>query len=126
MKLARAGSAISLRTHLILLVAATLPLGALTTTMVRSASARQPEWLIASGALLLLALLLAATVARRIADVASAVTGAARAIGLGDAPALGPFPVQELDELARAVASAGHARRDTESRLRRPRPGWAP
>jgi len=118
MKLARAGSAISLRTHLILLVAATLPLGALTTTMVRSASARQPEWLIASGALLLLALLLAATVARRIADVASAVTGAARAIGLGDAPALGPFPVHELDELARAVASAGHARRDTESRLR--------
>ena len=118
MKLARAGSAISLRTHLILLVAATLPLGALTTTMLRSASARQPEWLIASGALLLLALLLAATVARRIADVASAVTGAARAIGLGDTPALGPFPVHELDELARAVASAGHARRDIESRLR--------
>jgi PAS domain S-box-containing protein len=108
----------SLRSHLLLLVAATLPLGALTTMLIRSGDFWQPEWLVAGAALLVVALGLAVTVARRIADVASAVTGAARAIGLGEAPALGPFPIRELDELARAVAGAGHARRETETRLR--------
>jgi PAS domain S-box-containing protein len=114
----RAVTTISLRSHLLLLVAATLPLGALTTILLMSADSRQPEWLIAGAALLLVALGLGVTVARRIADVASAVTGAARAIGLGEVPALGPVPIRELDELARAVASAGHTRRETETRLR--------
>ena len=118
MKLGRPGRTISLRTHLVLLVAATLPLGALAVTMVRSADSRQPQWLIASAALAVIALGLALTVARRISDVTSTVTGAVRAIGLGEAPALGPFAIRELDELARAVASAGHARRESETRLR--------
>src|SRR5512145_2572118 len=65
-----------------------------------------------------MALVLTVSVARRITDVAAAVTSAARAIAHGETPALGPFPIQELDELARAVAAAGTARRDTESRLR--------
>jgi PAS domain S-box-containing protein len=114
----RSVTTISLRSHLLLLVAATLPLGALTTMLLLSADARQPEWLIASAALLVIALGLAVTVARRITDVAAAVTSAARAIGLGEAPVLGSFPIRELDELARAVASAGHSRRETETRLR--------
>jgi PAS domain S-box-containing protein len=118
MRFARAGTAISLRTHLLLLVAATLPLGALAASLVLLADSRQPGWLIAGAALLVIALGLAVTVARRIADVAAAVTGAARAIARGDTPVLGAFPVQELDELARAVAAAGNARRDSESRLR--------
>ena len=77
MKLTRAGSSLSLRTYLLLLVAATLPLGAITTTMVRSADARQPEWLVATAAIVLLALVLAVTVARRITDVMGAITSAA-------------------------------------------------
>src|SRR5512145_134864 len=118
MRLARPGRAISLRTHLLLLVAATLPLGALTASLVLYADSRQPGWVIAGGALLVLALGLAVTVARRIADVAASVTTAARAIAHGDAPILGAFPIRELDELATAVAAAGNARRDSESRLR--------
>ena len=118
MKLTRTSAALSVRTHLLLLVAATLPLGAVTTTMVRSADARQPEWLIASGALLLLATLLAASVARRITDGTVALRGVARAIALGESPTLGDFTVRELDDLAQALASAGHARRETEHRLR--------
>ena len=66
----------------------------------------------------MIALTLAVTVARRIADVAAPVTSAARAIGHGEAPILGAFPISELDDLARAVAAAGNARRDTETRLR--------
>jgi PAS domain S-box-containing protein len=118
MKLTRTGSSLSLRTHLLLLVAATLPLGAITTTMVRSADARQPEWLVATAAILLLALVLAMSVARRITDVMGAITSAARAVGLGEAPALGEFAVRELNELARTVVTAGHTRRETEIRLR--------
>jgi PAS domain S-box-containing protein len=118
MRLARPGRAISLRTHLLLLVAATLPLGALTASLVLHADSRQPGWLILGGALLVLALGLAVTVARRIADVAASVTSAARAIAHGDAPILGAFPIRELDELATAVAAAGNARRDSEGRLR--------
>jgi PAS domain S-box-containing protein len=118
MRFGRAGTAISLRTHLLLLVAATLPLGALTASLVLHADAREPGWLIAGAALLFVALGLAVTVARRIADIAASVTGAARAIAHGDAPILGAFPIRELDDLARAVAAAGNARRDSESRLR--------
>jgi len=118
MRLARSGTAISLRTHLLLLVAATLPLGALTASLVLHADSRQPGWLIVAASLLLIALALAVTVARRIADVAASVMGAARAIAHGDAPILGAFPISELDDLARAVAAAGNARRDTEIRLR--------
>jgi len=118
MRPARTVTAISLRAHLLLLVAATLPLGALTTSLVLQADSPGTSWVIAAGALLVLALILTVVVARRIADVASALTGAARAIGHGDAPVLGPFPIRELDELALAVAAAGTARRDIESRLR--------
>jgi PAS domain S-box-containing protein len=118
MKLGRPHPAISLRTHLLLLLAATLPLGALTTSLVLQADSPGTGWVVAAAALLVIALGLTIIVARRIADVASAVTRAARAIGHGDTPALGPFPIQELDELAHAVAAAGTARRDTENRLR--------
>jgi len=103
---------------LLLLLAATLPLGALTTSLVLQADLPGTGWVVAAAALLVVALGLTIIVARRIADVASAVTRAARAIGHGDTPALGPFPIQELDELAHAVAAAGTARRDTENRLR--------
>ena len=118
MRLGRAGATISLRTHLLLLVAATLPLGALTASLVLHADSREPGWLIAAAGLLLVALTLAITVARRIAEVAASVTLAAKAIGHGDAPIIGSFPIRELDDLARAVAAAGNARRDTETRLR--------
>jgi PAS domain S-box-containing protein len=118
MKIGRATTAISLRTHLLLLLAATLPLGALTTSLVLQAESPGTPWVVAAGALLLVALCLTIIVARRIADVASAVTSAARALGHGETPTLGPFPIQELDELAQAVATAGTARRDTEQRLR--------
>jgi len=118
MRFARPGTAISLRAHLLLLVAATLPLGALTASLVLHAPSREPGWLIAGAALLVIALGLAVTVARRIADVAASVTGAARAIAHGDTPVLGAFSIRELDDLARAVAAAGTARRDSESRLR--------
>ena len=118
MRLGRPTTAISLRTHLLLLVAAILPLGALTTSLVLQADSSGTGWFGVAAALLAVALVLTVIVARRIADVASAVTSAARAIGHGEAPALGPFPIRELDELARAVAAAGTARRDTESRLR--------
>ena len=118
MKFDRSGTTVSLRTHLLLLVAATLPLGALIAAMLLSADRRQPEWLIAAGSLLLLGFGLAVTVARRITEVTATVTGAARAIGLGETPALGAVPIRELDELARTVTGAGHARRETEIRLR--------
>jgi PAS domain S-box-containing protein len=118
MRFARPRPAISLRAHLLLLVAATLPLGALTSSLVLHAHSREPGWLIAGAALLVIALGLAATVARRIADVAASVTGAARAIAHDDTPVLGPFSIRELDDLARAVAAAGTARRDSEGRIR--------
>ena len=118
MKFDRSGSTVSLRTHLLLLVAATLPLGALMAAMLLYADRRQPTWLVAAGSLLLLAVGLTVTVARRITDVTSAVTSAARAIGLGEAPTLGAVPIRELDELARTVAGAGQARRDADVRLR--------
>jgi PAS domain S-box-containing protein len=118
MKFDRSGSTVSLRAHLLLLVAATLPLGALIAAMLLSADHRQPEWLIAAGSLLFVGFGLAITVARRITDVTAAVTGAARAIGLGEAPALGAVPIRELDQLARTVTGAAHARRETETRLR--------
>jgi PAS domain S-box-containing protein len=118
MKFDRSGSTVSLRTHLLLLVAATLPLGALIAAMLMSADHRQPTWLVAAASLLLLALGLTVTVARRITDVTSAVTAAARAIGLGEAPTLGACPIRELDELARTVTGAGQARRDADGRLR--------
>ena len=89
MRLARSGTAISLRTHLLLLVAATLPLGALTASLVLHADSREPGWLILAASLLLIALALAVTVARRIADVAASVTGAAR-------PATRPLVVTRL------------------------------
>jgi len=114
----RPRTAISLRAHLLLLVAATFPLGALTTSLVLQADSLATGWIVGASALLLVALGLTVVVARRLAKVASAVTGAARAIGHGDVPALGSFPVRELDDLARAVAAAGTARRETESRLR--------
>ena len=118
MRSTRPTPAISLRAHLLLLVAAVLPLGALTTSLILQWEFPGTGWLVAAGVLLVIALVLTVSVARRITDVAAAVTSAARAIGHGETPALGPFPIQELDELARAVAAAGTARRDTESRLR--------
>ncbi|HEU4367521.1 MAG TPA: ATP-binding protein [Methylomirabilota bacterium] len=117
MRFARSGASLSLQTHLLLLVAATLPLGALIAGPVLHARSREPGWLIVVAALLVLAFGLALTLARRIANVAASVTGAARAIAHGDTPVLGTFPIRELDELARAVAAAGSARRDSESRL---------
>jgi PAS domain S-box-containing protein len=118
MKADRPVAVISLRAYLLLLVAATLPLGALAGGLLRFADYSQPQWLVAAAGLVVIALGLAVTVARRVGDHAAALTSAARAVGLGDAPTLGPLPVRELDELARAVAGAGHARRETEIRLR--------
>jgi len=118
MKLGRSGPTVSLHTHLLFLVAAALALGALIAAILFSSEHRQPAWFVAAGTLVLTALALAVTVARRITAVTAAVTGAARAIGLGEAPTLGAFSIRELDQLARAVAGAGHARRDVETRLR--------
>jgi PAS domain S-box-containing protein len=118
MKFGRSGRTVSLRSHLLLLVAAALPLGSVIAAMLLSPDHRQPTWLIAAGTLLLLAVGLAVTVARRITDAISAVTGTARAIGLGESPTLGAVPIRELDELVRTVAGAGQARRDAEVRLR--------
>jgi PAS domain S-box-containing protein len=117
-KLGSPASAVSLRTHLLLLVAATLPLGGLTVGLLLHAVPLTPRWIIAGAALLVIALTLTVSVARHITEVATAVTRAARAIALGEAPTLGPFPIRELDELARAVAAVGQARRDSEGRLR--------
>jgi len=118
MKLRQSSTTISLRGHLLLLVAATLPLGALTAGLVLQAESPATGWVGAGVALLVLALGLTITVSRRIADVATAVTTAARAIGHGEAPALGPLPIRELDDLARAIAASGAARKETEGRLR--------
>ena len=118
MRLGRAGTSISLRTHLLLLVAAILPLGALAASFVLRIESREPAGLIAAAALLVLAIALALSMSRRIANAALSVTGAARAIAHGETPVLGSFPIRELDELARAVAAAGSARRDSENRLR--------
>jgi PAS domain S-box-containing protein len=118
MKLGAPGTSISIRAHLLLLVAATLSLGGLAATLLFHMESSQAAWIVAGVALLAAALGLGGTLAGRLAEVAAAITAAARGIGHGEVPALGAFPIRELDELARAVTAAGTARRDSEGRLR--------
>jgi PAS domain S-box-containing protein len=110
---------ISLRALLLLLVAAaSLPPGALVINLALQRDSPETGWVVAAVAMLVVALVATLIVARRIAKTAASVAAATRALGHGEASALETLAVRELEEVARAVAAAGTARREVETRLR--------
>src|SRR5258705_12737141 len=108
---------LSLRSPLLLLLLASLPLGAVATVMVLVRDPRR-GWYITAGVLILIVVGLALLVSRRLRRVVRAIEGGARTMGQGEVPTLGPFPVSELDDLAEALVAAAGTRREVETKLR--------
>jgi PAS domain S-box-containing protein len=117
MQLAAPVVRLSLRSHLLLLLLASLPLGAVATLMLLGRDPRR-GWYIAAGVLILIAVGLALLVSRRVRRIVRAIENGAHTLAQGEVPTLGPFPVQELDDLAQALVAAGGTRRELEAKLR--------
>src|SRR4029077_1426382 len=79
---------LSLRSHLLLLLLASLPLGAVATVMVLGRDTRR-GWYITAGVLILIAVSLALLVSRRLGRVVRSIEGGARTMGQGEVPTLG-------------------------------------
>ena len=117
MQLAAPVVRLSLRSHLLLLLLASLPLGAVATLMLLGRDPRR-GWYIAAGVLILIAVGLALLVSRRVRRIVRAIENGAHTLAQGEVPTLGPFPVRELDDLAQALVAAGGTRRELEAKLR--------
>ena len=117
MQLAAPVVRLSLRSHLLLLLLASLPLSAVVTVIMLGRDPRQ-GWYITAGILILIAVGLALLVSRRVRRVVRAIESGAHTMGQGEVPTLGPFPVRELDDLAQAVVAAAATRREVETKLR--------
>jgi PAS domain S-box-containing protein len=117
MQLAAPVVRLSLRSHLLLLLLASLPLGAVATVILLGRDPRR-GWYIIAGALILIAVGLALLVSRRMLRVVRAIEDGARTLGQGEVPTLDSFPVRELDDLAQTLVAAAGTRREVETKLR--------
>jgi len=117
MQLAAPVVRLSVRSHLLLLLLASLPLGAVATVILLGRDPRR-GWYITAGVLILIAVGLALLVSRRMRRVVQAIEDGTHALAQGEIPTLGPFPVRELDDLAQTLVAAAGTRREVETKLR--------
>src|SRR4030095_12975666 len=98
MQLAAPVVRLSLRSHLLLLLLASLPLGAWATLMLRGRAPRR-GWYIAAGVLILIAVGLALLVSRRVRRIVRAIENGAHTLAQGGVPTPGPLPARALADL---------------------------
>jgi PAS domain-containing protein len=108
---------ISFRSYLVLVVlTAQLPFAAFMAMLALQARLNH-AWLLAVG-LLLLGVILAVLVARRLTLMTTTIGTLARAVAKGEPPAVKAVPVRELNALSEMIATAASVRRKIEGRLR--------